>query len=972
MLSIQNNIIKYSSDLNKNRILLNGDIVILRILLHQYRSSLSDFEKLLDTLSKLITVHNEAIRSNALSLFAELVKRMQKYSEIVDKLMSMQGNQNWRTEKPSDWHIVCEVPKELDIHYTGLINMGATCYVNSVIQQLFMLPEFSGDILRLEDTLKPSALYELQRVFAELQQNREQDFKAKDFYDSMEVDVKVQKDASEFLITLFERLNIFLRRTSEKRLIEDTFRLITEIKVTCSKCQVISEVSATYFLLELEVKGKRNIEEGLESLIGIETLKDDNAYFCKSCEEKVKAEKRERIKSLPSILFVHLKRFEMTYESEGRKINSYYEFPLELDLTKYSALDANDAECFAEAYKEYFMYNLKGVIIHVGTVHAGHYYSLIKDKYTKKWFKFNDTQITTFDINNLPNEAFGNRGEGNFNRSNNAYILIYERNTFLSKEIVVSIESKRITDVTIENIKKSKRKIHTRHTLKLSKQLTLEMDEKNRLIDDRNLVFNSGYAKFVIEMFDYCQLLSYDEYNKNEKVFFFGLNFLLTVLIRSGMTEQTLKLLKIVKDFCEKYKKVALNIIEAFSNPKIIQELLIYCPLITARKYTAELLITAIKSSHNIESQNIEIFIKERKGIVPSVVYLMDVLISQLNNLNRNLCIEYFGVLSEFMNLKTKDHFLNYSLVGPILKLLNIPNNVPSSLKSKVNCSKNVRNIIPISLSWNPIPEDKTINIEGAFPFIINFLAQLIKLQPNTKDITPLLKQENLRKLFNTATTKESAMAITELMKTLVKINEKVMIEIINSLKFYTNIELSELLITIKALLEVATDKVFKESMKKIYMEVRLELAKYYSVEYMTIVMYIDFIIELFTSNNRCKLEIINEEVQTLFKEIEQWLRKNEVINESMKLFRYFTVVLPEDSTEIISLSRGANKRRLDAIKNIQKEDMKLDGGVKENYHAKESPIKEQDIKEERRLLLQQYPTFKPLPSTNYLNLHFN
>jgi ubiquitin carboxyl-terminal hydrolase 9/24 len=87
---------------------------------------------------------------------------------------------------------------------------------------------------------------------------------------------------------------------------------------------------------------------------------------------------------------------------------------------------------------EYYEYQLRGVIIHMGTADSGHYYSLIKDGNTSNWFEFNDTIVKPFDINDLAAEAFGNDekrsatggqsyGGMSKDRSRNAYMVFYER-----------------------------------------------------------------------------------------------------------------------------------------------------------------------------------------------------------------------------------------------------------------------------------------------------------------------------------------------------------------------------------------------------------------------------------------------------------------------------------------------------------------------------------------------------------------
>ena len=55
--------------------------------------------------------------------------------------------------------------------------------------------------------------------------------------------------------------------------------------------------------------------------------------------------------------------------------------------------------------EQYFKYQLNGVVIHIGSADSGHYYSFIRDREKvnapedKKWYEFNDTQVTFSDIN---------------------------------------------------------------------------------------------------------------------------------------------------------------------------------------------------------------------------------------------------------------------------------------------------------------------------------------------------------------------------------------------------------------------------------------------------------------------------------------------------------------------------------------------------------------------------------------------
>ena len=65
-------------------------------------------------------------------------------------------------------------------------------------------------------------------------------------------------------------------------------------------------------------------------------MNGDNCIFCPECQKKFPAIKSQNFKTLPRMLIFVLKRFEFNYDTMKRvKINDYYEFPLELDMTKY-------------------------------------------------------------------------------------------------------------------------------------------------------------------------------------------------------------------------------------------------------------------------------------------------------------------------------------------------------------------------------------------------------------------------------------------------------------------------------------------------------------------------------------------------------------------------------------------------------------------------------------------------------------
>jgi ubiquitin carboxyl-terminal hydrolase 7 len=93
---------------------------------------------------------------------------------------------------------------------------------------------------------------------------------------------------------------------------------------------------------------------------------------------------------------------------EKIKINDYYEFPVELDMSKYITEDSKEANLN--------QYSLKSVVVHKGNSDGGHYYAFIKTN-NDQWYNFNDTQVTPFDIDFLREEAYG--GEEIYNENGN-------------------------------------------------------------------------------------------------------------------------------------------------------------------------------------------------------------------------------------------------------------------------------------------------------------------------------------------------------------------------------------------------------------------------------------------------------------------------------------------------------------------------------------------------------------------------
>lgn len=90
------------------------------------------------------------------------------------------------------------------------------------------------------------------------------------------------------------------------------------------------------------------------------------------------------------------------------KVNSYCEFKDEFSFLPYTQEYLNNREESIRD-KEFYEYRLKGVVIHAGSSDSGHYYAFLEgdefideDNNAKKWYEFNDSYVSEFDKDNLP------------------------------------------------------------------------------------------------------------------------------------------------------------------------------------------------------------------------------------------------------------------------------------------------------------------------------------------------------------------------------------------------------------------------------------------------------------------------------------------------------------------------------------------------------------------------------------------
>ena len=141
-----------------------------------------------------------------------------------------------------------------------------------------------------------------------------------------------------------------------------------------------------------------SLDKCFEYFMKFEKLDKDNEYLCEKCHIKQKAKTKIQIYNPPPILILHLKRF-----NNITKIETKINFPInDFNINKYVLNNEKDN-----------IYNLYGVIYHIGTKDNGHYYANAYNLYKKKWYNFDDKNVK--EILDLNKEII----------NKNAYVLFY-------------------------------------------------------------------------------------------------------------------------------------------------------------------------------------------------------------------------------------------------------------------------------------------------------------------------------------------------------------------------------------------------------------------------------------------------------------------------------------------------------------------------------------------------------------------
>lgn len=196
--------------------------------------------------------------------------------------------------------------------------------------------------------------------------------------------------------------------------VHEIFEGVLTSETKCLTCETASQRDETFLDLSIDLEQHSSVTSCLRKFSAEEMLCERNKFHCDNCGGLQEAEKRMKIKRLPKILALHLKRFKYTEDmTRLQKLFHRVVYPYHLRMFNTTD-DAEDPDR---------LYELYAVVVHIGgNAYHGHYVSVIKTQ-DRGWLLFDDEMVEPVDKHYVRN-FFGDKPGMAC-----AYVLFYQETT---------------------------------------------------------------------------------------------------------------------------------------------------------------------------------------------------------------------------------------------------------------------------------------------------------------------------------------------------------------------------------------------------------------------------------------------------------------------------------------------------------------------------------------------------------------
>ncbi|EFJ07908.1 hypothetical protein SELMODRAFT_2225, partial [Selaginella moellendorffii] len=308
----------------------------------------------------------------------------------------------------------------------GLVNLGNTCFFNSVMQNLLAVRYLKDYFLNpvAAGASEGPLTSALRRFFLEINGDNLEAFSGnakKRHRDYTTYNPKGlfgalcskssrfsgyhQQDSHELLRCLLDGLQVEGKhKESEEKnsangkedhtFVDHLFGGQFASTVTCCECGHSSSVLEPFLDVSLPIPfiTAKSLEGCLQAFTKLEVLSGENAWGCDNCTRR-KATKRLVIRKAPPVLTVHLKRFAQDMRGRLSKLTGHVAFDELLNLSPFLSTSRDGG-----------LYRLVGVVEHSGTMKGGHYVAFVRggsagDGKENFWYYISDSDVrrTTLD-----------------------------------------------------------------------------------------------------------------------------------------------------------------------------------------------------------------------------------------------------------------------------------------------------------------------------------------------------------------------------------------------------------------------------------------------------------------------------------------------------------------------------------------------------------------------------------------------
>eukprot|EP01113_Clastostelium_recurvatum_P029696 TRINITY_DN3587_c0_g2_i1.p1 TRINITY_DN3587_c0_g2~~TRINITY_DN3587_c0_g2_i1.p1 ORF type:complete len:1301 (-),score=293.12 TRINITY_DN3587_c0_g2_i1:7-3909(-) len=311
----------------------------------------------------------------------------------------------------------------------GLRNLGATCYMNSLLQCLFMNVPFREAVYNFSGN--DDLCNELKNLFANLQGSSQKYYDPRPLLNVTRASSGEQQDVQEYYKMLSTYLEELWREADSPTLanfMPQSFYGDCAYITTCKGCGRESRNMSSFSELELAIKGSKSIEESLAKYIQKEELDGENQYFCQGCNQKQDATRAMALLRLPPVLTVQLLRFVFDMQTLAkRKVRDGIIFPHVLDMSAFMHRTPSESKPKSTpeptptsrsrskkaattptqgttadhtpnptTSEEGNIYDLAAVVMHRGNAFGGHYIAHIRD-HQGVWWQCDDEDVKRID-----------------------------------------------------------------------------------------------------------------------------------------------------------------------------------------------------------------------------------------------------------------------------------------------------------------------------------------------------------------------------------------------------------------------------------------------------------------------------------------------------------------------------------------------------------------------------------------------